>query len=300
MSVITIPTETEISGSIYYQINIKLPLRSFIIKRRYSEFESLVSNLCRHLGIDNRDFPYSLPGKRINWLNKSNVIEERKVGLAEFLNNIVLDSSLQNEKEVLSFLQLPTNFRVTKDMLTNQRPDLESVQVNWYDVYRKLKSDIQSESVDSINEKIQMRDRMIKLYQPRMLDLLNTIDSNDREEAKKRKQLVGHLQEKLDELLDKELPKPKRVLGGASQPKETADTLPLNNQELLQHQIQIHKTQDQELEQLRIAISRQRQIGELINAEVEEQNSMLDRFNEEVDHTSSKIKQARQRARKIL
>ena len=110
--------------------------------------------------------------------------------------------------------------------------------------------------------------------------------------------MVSQLQESIDNLLVQEVPRSKRVLGGAV--KETPETLPLNNKELLQHQVQIHQNQDKELDQLRVLIARQKQIGELINAEVEEQNEMLDRFNEEVDYTSSKIKQARRRAKKIL
>ena len=97
------PHDIEIGGSTYYQINIKLPLRSFTIKKRYLEFQQLVLDLSRNLGIDSRDFPYELPGKRINWLNKTSIVEERKVGLAEFLNNLIQDSTLQNEREVLSF-----------------------------------------------------------------------------------------------------------------------------------------------------------------------------------------------------
>lgn len=304
MPVITIPSDTEIAGNIYYEINVKLPLRSFVVKKRYLDFELLVLNLCQHLGISSRDFPYDLPGKRIHWLNKANVIEERKIALAEFLNNIIVDTSLQNEKDVLSFLQLPLSFKFTKEMLTNGRADLESVEKNWYDVYRNLKLDIQNESASTVNEKILLHNRINRLYQPRMIELLQTIGNAGHDEVHKRKQLVGQLQEKIDELLSNDAPRPvksKRVLGGRpSAVTETAETLPLDNKELLQHQIQIHQDQDKELEQLRVMIARQRQIGELINAEVEEQNFMLDRFNDEVDHSASRIKQARNRARKIL
>lgn len=199
--------------------------------------------------------------------------------MAEFLNNIIQDTSLQNEKEVLSFLQLPLSFKFTKEMLTNNRADLESVEKNWYDVYRKLKLDIVNESATTINERIQLHNRINRLYQPRMIELLQTVSNVDHNEAIKRKQLIGQLQEKVDELLKNDQPrelKSKRVLGsGSTSVKETAETLPLDNRELLQHQIQIHKDQDKELEQLRVMIARQRQIGELINTEVEEQNAML-------------------------
>ena len=169
------------------------------------------------------------------------------------------------------------------------------MQNNWYDVYRKLKLDILNESSSSISEQIHIRDRISRVYQPRILDLVRAIGT-DKEEALKKKQLVSQLQESIDNLLVQKVPRSKRVLGGAV--KETPETLPLNNKELLQHQVQIHQNQDKELDQLRVLIARQKQIGELINAEVEEQNEMLDRFNEEVDYTSSKIKQARRRAKR--
>ena len=172
---------------------------------------------------------------------------------------------------------------------------MDSVQNNWYDVYRKLKLDILNESSSSISEQIHIRDRISRVYQPRILDLVRAIGT-DKEEALKKKQLVSQLQESIDNLLVQKVPRSKRVLGGAV--KETPETLPLNNKELLQHQVQIHQNQDKELDQLRVLIARQKQIGELINAEVEEQNEMLDRFNEEVDYTSSKIKQARRRAKR--
>ena len=165
-------------------------------------------------------------------------------------------------------------------MLQNNRADLDSVQNNWYDVYRKLKLDILNESSSSISEQIHIRDRISRVYQPRILDLVRAIGT-DKEEALKKKQLVSQLQESIDNLLVQEVPRSKRVLGGAV--KETPETLPLNK-ELLQHQVQIHQNQDKELDQLRVLIARQKQIGELINAEVEEQNEMLDRFNEEVDY----------------
>ena len=88
--------------------------------------------------------------------------------------------------------------------------------------------------------------------------------------------------------------------GSLGKASETNDTLPLNNQELLQQQIQIHKNQDQELYELRKLIQRQRELGELINTEVEEHNELLDGFEHEVENAAAKVKSARLRARKIL
>ncbi|CCG24651.1 Vam7 protein [Candida orthopsilosis Co 90-125] len=293
---VTIPTEVEIDGSTYYQIDIKLPLRTYSIKKRYSDFEQLVDTLCHELGINHKDFPYALPGKRINWLNKYNVIEERKRGLTEFLNAMIDDRSLQNEREFINFLQLPKNFKFQdRPQVTNE---------NWHELYRKTKTELFDLSTTYGSNLIKLKEQIRKSIQPSITDLITSSSIEDKTESQRRRDMISQLQSKIDEMLiqpqQSNVKAFSRVLGGGGNVKETEETLPLNNKELLQHQVQIHQTQDQELEQLRKIIARQRQIGETISAEVEEQNAMLDQFNEEVEQTTDKIKQARRRTRKIL
>ncbi|CAI5760819.1 unnamed protein product [Candida verbasci] len=256
----------------YYKVNIHIPLRSYIIKKRYSDFETLVNNLCYDLGIDVKEFPHQLPGKRLNFINKNKIIEERKVELTKFLNNLIQDKELQNHLLVKEFLQLPNNFQFKTD--------------SWYPKFKKLKIELTNETSKGLT----LREKINKFYQPQLIELLCDDD-------KEKKKLLQQLQNKLDDLIKPEIQlKPSgRVIG-----KETELTIPLTNTELLQEQINIHQSQDQEVEQLRVLISRQRQIAELINTEVEEQNVLLDQFNEEVDQTSDKVKKARTRARKIL
>ncbi|KAI5968551.1 hypothetical protein CANMA_002296 [Candida margitis] len=297
---IAIPTEIDIDGSTYYQIDIKLPLRSYSIKKRYSDFEQLVDTLCHDLGIGHKDFPYALPGKRINWLNKYNVIEERKRGLTEFLNAMISDRALQNECEFISFLQLPKNFKF------QDRPQVNNE--NWHELYRKVKSELFELSKTYGSNVIKLKEQIRKSIQPSITDLITSSATEDKVESQRRRDMISQLQSKIDEMLiqpqQSDVQSFSRVLGGGGKggkdAKETEETLPLNNKELLQHQVQIHQTQDQELEQLRMIIARQRQIGETISTEVEEQNAMLDKFNEEVEQTTDKIKQARRRTRKIL
>ncbi|EGW30252.1 uncharacterized protein SPAPADRAFT_63094 [Spathaspora passalidarum NRRL Y-27907] len=308
--IITIPNEVDIDGYTYYQISIKLPLRSYVIKKRYSEFESLVINLCHSLGINTRDFPYQLPAKRINWLNKSGIIHERKVELCKFLNDVIRDTSIQNNRELLEFLQLPINFRFNNDLFKQDLPALTAdasaiTPDSWLEIYRKLKSEIQQSFTNSsIQEKIQSRDKVNRVYQPLLNELSHSLRKLklDNSEIQRRHGLLSQLQGSLQQILTNDLHGStisKRVLGGQIQAGETNQTLALSNEELLQQQKQVHKTQDQELEQLRLLISKQRQIGEIINTEVEEQNNMLDKFNEEVENASDKVKKARARARNI-
>ncbi|CAK9440222.1 uncharacterized protein LODBEIA_P43220 [Lodderomyces beijingensis] len=202
---ITIPTETDIDGSTFYQINIKLPLRSYSIKKRYSDFDNLVSTLCHQIGINHKDFPYALPPKKLTWLVKRSVIEERKKGLARFLNSLISDSSLRNEPEVLSFLQLPKNFKF------QQKPEIRDE--NWHEMYRKVKNELNQESkvLDAeVNvNTVRLRERVRNDYEPQIDDLQKSAEAGqDNDEKVKKLQLVVQLQNTLYQLQSRPRPSP--------------------------------------------------------------------------------------------
>lgn len=321
---ITIPEASTVSGVTYYHISIKLPLRSFTTKRRYSEFQDLVYKLSGDLGINVSDFPYQLPSKRIKWFKGESVVEERKELLVIFLNSIVRDLELQNNPLVHNFLLTPVNFKFNNNMFKpkdkefNLNIELEGIDDdNWLEVYRSLKSGVDSERTSedgilgsNIADKIQTINKINRVFQPCLVNLTKSLDSSKLVDPEKsrRQTILRELQGNLDQLLlsldpkeptnsAREFGKSRRVFG---QPVETKETISLNNNELLQQQTQIHKQQDHEVEQLRKIIQRQRQIGQAIHTEVEEQNNLLDQFNEEVDVTTGKLKEARRRAKKIL
>ncbi|KAF8640351.1 hypothetical protein AX17_000022 [Amanita inopinata Kibby_2008] len=76
---------------------------------------------------------------------------------------------------------------------------------------------------------------------------------------------------------------------GASQPKETEVTRPLDEQGLLSLQQTQIQQQDNQLAQLTTILQRQRHLGEAINSEVASQIEMLDDLNNEVDKVGSKL-----------
>lgn len=319
--IINIPDTTITKGVTYYNVSVKLPLRSLFISKRYSEFEDLVTNLSNDLGIAKSEFPHQLPSKRIKWLHSSSTVAERKPELAKFLNSIIKDTSVQNNSILLEFLKLPLNFRFNLSLFkpTGNREgellaDLSAIdESNWLEIYRIFKStltDLLSESTTTINERVQRRDKVNKLLQPCLVNLTKSLSKSklDKKEHTRREALLTELNDGLNDLLsslqeytakavESTLLPSKRVLG---KPLETKDTILLNNNELLQAQVQVHQEQDQELEQLRKIIQRQREIGEAIHNEVEEQNAMLDEFNDEVYNTSEKLRTARTNAKKIL
>lgn len=327
--IISIPLATSSDGVVYYQIHVNLPLRSYTVQRRYNEFEKLVSQLARDIGVDVNDLPYQLPGKR--WFRRLNeIVEERRLELAKLLNEFIKNSQCQNNHILLKFLQLPINFRFNKQIfqpnISNTSILIDSSQIdesNWLEIYRNLKSCIQ-ESTTKSQDKFKIRELINRDFQPCLKKLQTSLEKFgnklDLEEFDRRQTLLKSLTHQLETLRQDNQYKSdssfinasaafgstkqsaRRIFGSQSPPndvKETKDTIELSNQELLQKQIQIHKMQDQEVEQLRHLISRQRQLGELIHSEVEDQNNMLDAFHNELDTTESKLNNARRRAKKI-
>lgn len=328
-SVINVSDTSTTENVTYYHITVKLPLRTLTVLRRYSEFSDLVTELCFKLGIDVSDFPYQLPPKSSLWTkNSGSVIEQRKQGLSEFLQQLITDRELQNDKLVHSFLQLPTKFKFTPAQFRGDNDgDLIISDVNSVDsmkflellrVFKATNNDLMQQfnsSSDNVTIKFSIRDKLHRIVFPNLDKLIQALEhllhNEDitNEEYQRRKLLVQELKAELQSLddvishrTDKKHHEPssftgKRVFGKS---QETPETLPLDNQQLLQQQIDIHKQQDQELGELRKIIQRQREIGLTINQETEEQNELLDSFNEDVDHTTEKLRLARHKARKVL
>lgn len=357
--VISIPDTSILSdGVVYYHVSLKLPLRSFTITKRYSEFDELVNQLSSDLGINTSDFPYQLPPKSSIFTSSrnENVINDRKEKLSIFLNSLIRDRDLQNNSFVHNFLQLPLNFKFNdqifrtssngnanneRDLIIDDKSINHINQFKWLELLRLFKYTINEYSKnydDSINSKIATRDKVNKLIKPNLSKLRSSLskliqnNSISNNEFQRRSLLLREVENDLSNLQDKLLSHNsyiatsnrnellgsngyknipgsfdsnnkfnKRVIGNPRNiPQETNDTLSLNNNDLLQQQQQIHRNQDQEVEQLRKIIARQRQLGESINNEVSEQNSMLDSFADQVDFSSDKIRMARKKARGIL
>lgn len=216
-----------------------------------------------------------------------------------------------------------------KDMIIGDHEMASIDQFRWMEILRLIHStiaDLKANYSPTINHKITTRDTLNKLIRPN-LDRLQTILQNhshqrlfDEKEYQRRGKLAKEVDTEMAELAglidtqsqtssfpsDKEeifsggKSSGKRVFGAGAQPRETKETLSLDNRGLLQQQMQIHKAQDQEAEELRKIIARQREIGIIINNEVEEQNELLDSFNSDVDATTDKVKAARGRAKRIL
>ncbi len=80
---------------------------------------------------------------------------------------------------------------------------------------------------------------------------------------------------------------------------ETADTVDKDNADLLQMQNQIMQQQDQGLDLLAQTIARQKELGQTINRELDEQMPLLDRLGDHVDSTTDNVQRETKRVIKL-
>lgn len=320
MATISIPDTTVDNNVTFYCIKISLPLRSISVSRRYTDFVNLTDGLCRDLGISRKDFPYPLPPKAGLFGSKSTVIADRKVRLSTFLNSVIRDREVQNSPRVHRFLELPVNFRFTTDHFKELGKNVSGIgdsdgidSLQWLSYFRHVRSSISAlPKPTDLGSRLETRESLSKNILPSLEKLSSSLgalaDSGaiDKSELSKRTALLLGLQAEIEKhtATGSNTTVPQTTLGrifsmAREPPQETDKTMALDNRQLLQQQQLVHKQQDQELEQLRKIIGRQKQIGEAIHREVEEQNEMLDEFSAEVEASSDKLKSARSRARQI-
>jgi regulator of vacuolar morphogenesis len=155
---ISIPTATIAdapSPYTLYNITIRLPLRSFVVQKRYSEFASFHDSLVQQVGAQP---PVPLPRK--SWFSNTNsnetLREERRKGLERYLRaiNESEDARWRNTSVWRAFLNLPAQAVGTDDStaaklhksLTGPGTASGGGQITdpilWLDVYRELKGNL--------------------------------------------------------------------------------------------------------------------------------------------------------------
>ncbi|KAL1990606.1 hypothetical protein VTN49DRAFT_6445 [Thermomyces lanuginosus] len=108
---ITIPSATVTPTHTVYNITVRLPLRSFVVQKRYSEFAALHNELIQQVGNSTAVPPAPLPKK--TWFTNTNtneaLREERRQGLERYLQaiNDGDDPRWRNTSAWRSFLNLP-------------------------------------------------------------------------------------------------------------------------------------------------------------------------------------------------
>lgn len=92
---------------------------------------------------------------------------------------------------------------------------------------------------------------------------------------------------------------PGRVFGRQQPPKETTETRPLDDRQLLQLQQSKMDGQDAQLGELSKVLLRQRKMGEEIHQEIGEQSDMLDDIDHEVGRVGGKLQRAKRDMNKL-
>jgi regulator of vacuolar morphogenesis len=153
---ITVPTSTTVDASkpyTIYDVTIRLPLRSFVIQKRYSDFVAFHDGLVKQAGAPP---PVSLPGK--SWFSSTNsnptLRDERRQGLERYLQaiNEDPDSRWRNTTVWRAFLNLPSaafgrqdpSKTSLREAATNPAASSESKAsvtdpVLWLDYHREVK-----------------------------------------------------------------------------------------------------------------------------------------------------------------
>ncbi|KAI1615979.1 Phox homologous domain-containing protein [Exophiala viscosa] len=162
---ISIPNTT-VSGTskpyTIYNITLRLPLRSFTVQKRYSDFVALHSGLTDQAGSPP---PASLPAK--SWFSKTvsnpQLTEERRQALETYLKTIneIDDSRWRTTSVWRTFLNLPTSFA---SQTSSKAGALHSVitgpagggapitdPVVWLDCHRDMKAQLQDARLSLTN-----------------------------------------------------------------------------------------------------------------------------------------------------
>lgn len=274
------------------------------------------------MGISAADFPYELPKKGGIFSSKSKLAFDRRTPLQKFLNAIVGDREMQNMKAVHDFLDLPRNFNFTalSNSDTNEDAYLLGFTAegmtdhSWLSTLRMIKGTVSRLETTNVTAKIASQRKADEYILPALSKL--EIELNRHLSSKvitkseydlRCASLTAVRAEILKKLVSTEPNTYKREWLQVSEKnsestfaaKESNQTIALSNTDLMQKQLQVHKEQDQELEQLRKAILNQKRIGEAIHKEVSEQNEILDALNAEAEAAASKLESARLRTRRI-
>ncbi|KAJ5163664.1 uncharacterized protein N7500_005494 [Penicillium coprophilum] len=347
-----------------YHITLRLPLRSFTVSKRYSDFSTFHSTL---ISQTNASPPAPLPPK--TWFSKTvsneRLREDRRRGLEEYLRaiNESEDGRWRTSPAWRAFLNLPTAVASTGNGPTKTSSRLHAAITDpaatnapitdptlWLDYYRDMKNHLHDARLqlsrrdqETTPQKQHESSAQAKGSLVRAGTMITTLDDGLKNlgrdnssassglgggEIRRRKDLLINARKEKDGLenllhamatksrldhtvasiQDKEAlmnsgdaasgrrtpARAGRVLG-----KETERTRELDNEGVLQLQKQMMQSQDDNVDELRKIILRQKELGTQINEELEVQNDLLRLADEEADILKSKIDIGRKRIGKI-
>lgn len=127
-----------------YNITLRLPLRSFVVQKRYSDFSALHATLVQQVGAAP---PEGLPAK--HWLkstvNSADLTRDRQVGLEKYLRTIAEtpDRRWRDTSAWRAFLNLPSSSTTNSAVSAGGRVGNAAAGAadpgTWLDMHRELK-----------------------------------------------------------------------------------------------------------------------------------------------------------------
>jgi regulator of vacuolar morphogenesis len=341
-----------------YNITLRLPLRTFVLQKRYSDFLSLHRSLA---AIIPDPTPAPLPSK--SWFKSTasspELTESRRVGLEKYLRAIaeVPDRRWRDSSVWRAFLNLPSSPSGSSSaraelVAAHQRGPTGTPAADphvWLDLHREMKTQLHEARLflgkrDGASTAAAQHEAGAgaKRCLVKATGLLGNLEAGLKVlgdagrgggeaklgagELRRRRDLLGSAKVERDglEKLAVSLAgktasgdagtaatqKDKTALfgPGAARPAgrvlgapipETEHTRELDNEGVLQLQRQIMENQDLDVEELAKVVRRQKEMGLAIHTEVEEQNEMLQRLDEDADRVKKKIDIARKRTGKL-
>ncbi|KAE8451173.1 hypothetical protein EG329_004337 [Mollisiaceae sp. DMI_Dod_QoI] len=351
-----------------YNITLRLPLRTFVVQKRYSDFATLHKELC---SLVSQPPPSPLPSK--SWFTSTasspELTESRRQGLEAYLRAIAEgpDRRWRETSVWRSFLNLPSagsgsassarNELIAQNQrgVGSQAGQFAADPQVWLDLHREMKTQLHDARLflgrrdGATTAQAQYEaGANAKRCLVKAGGLIGNLEEGlriigDREKAgrgdgrvgagelRRRRDLLGSAKvekEGLEKLAvslavkgqnkgsgsalagavatqqDKSalfgpgVARPSGRVLGAPVP-ETDKTRELDNEGVLQLQKQLMQDQDLDVEELGKIVRRQREMGLAIHSELELQNEMLKRVDEDADRVARKIDVAKKRTQKI-
>ncbi|KAI9645794.1 hypothetical protein NHQ30_005227 [Ciborinia camelliae] len=333
-----------------YNITLRLPLRTFVVQKRYSEFVTLHSSLCAQVSTPP---PAPLPGK--SWfkstINSPELIEDRRRGLENYLRSIAENPDRRWRETTVwrQFLNLPSNSGngslssaregliaanqrgvggngelMADPQIVLGRRDGANTAAGQYEAGANAKrclvksggllKDLEEglrimgegekggrgEGRVGAGELRRRRDLLgsAKVEKEGLEKLAITLAVKNQASSSSGNGNAAATQADKSALFGPGVARPSGRVLGAPVP-ETDKTRELDNEGVLQLQKELMQNQDLDVEELGKIVRRQREMGLAIHGELELQNEMLKRVDEDTDRVKGKINIAKKRIGKL-
>ncbi|KAK8117411.1 uncharacterized protein PG998_005692 [Apiospora kogelbergensis] len=335
---ITIPT-TSLSKSddgskpyTLYNITLRLPLRTYVVQKRYSDFANLHQAIQKLVGSPP---PAPLPGK--SWfkstISSPELTEDRRRGLETYLRGIAEspDRRWRDTPAWRTFLNLPGINNSAGNSAASVRagagfgiPNRDAARNagaqdpgTWLDLHKEMKAELQEarrclarrdgamDNATALEAGAAAKRSLVKAgsYLTSLADGLRSI-AETKQLHRAGDEGRGHGSTGMPSAGDKaallagDRPRASGRVLGAPLP-ETDRTRELDNQGVVQLQRQMIHEQDQDVESLTKIVQRQREMAEEINSEVTRQNEMLEALDDDVSRLDKKTNIAKKRVKNL-